>query len=115
MTCSPRTGAAVERAFCADVLVLVSSYRPARVAANRTLPKTTVGFRVTAPESDVAMASVLVTDPIGKHSVALIFGSPVDTFEAAQRIIGALGQILQTPATARSVAWIVRMPAGRKE
>jgi len=108
--CTPKNHAALEKRFCDAVTKRLNRYKPQRVAANRTLFQTAIEFAGWSEGDKIPLASVLVTDPIGKNTVKLIFAPPVGVEAAASRTLVALGQILQMPATIQNVGWIVTVP-----
>jgi hypothetical protein len=118
VACTSKTGAAVDKEFCATITRQMSRYKPKLVAPNRTLAKTVIEFSAYSDETSITLASVLVTDPIGKNTVKLIFTPPVGATAAANRTLIALGEILRRQATAVNVGWITVVspePAGAKK
>lgn len=109
VTCTPRTGAAMEKSVCALVAKQIKTYKPT-VASNRTLSKTEIEFAVWTEGGSVTLTSVLVKDPNGKNSVKTIFAPPVGVEVATGQTLAALGKILKTPVTVQSVGWIVTYP-----
>jgi hypothetical protein len=110
MSCTVRTGSHPEPEICALITKAVDHFRPAHLAANRTLNKTVVEFSALAMGSRGTIASVLVKDPIGKNTVKVILPSSATPRLAADRVVSALNEILRRPATTQNVGWIVTVP-----
>ena len=107
VTCTQKTGATLEKAFCDHMVSRMKFYKPQRVASNRSLKDTTIEFAGWAADGKITIASVLVKDPIGKNTVKIIFSRPADIIPAGDEAIMRLSFILARPVTSRNVGWIV--------
>jgi hypothetical protein len=109
--CTMKTGEPPEAEICALINKALAQFKPVHLASNRTLNRTAIEFSALSRGVAGATVSVLVTDPIGKNTVKLILPPSAEPRVAAERVVAALDEILQRPATTTNVGWVLVVPA----
>ena len=110
ITCAPKDGLAFEKEVCARIAKIMDHYAPVHVTPNRTLNHSVIEFSASSESPDGIIASVLVKDPIGRNVIKLILPANATPAVVGDQAVVALGKILERPATATNVGWVIVIP-----